>query len=211
MKWAKKYDVDVQKIHELNIGGSSLPDISKMFGIPQTTLNRYLKNAGFKVQTNGHSTAIRGWISRARKSEFTCSTAWKNALIRRFGHRCMVEGCEYETIVEAAHIIAQVDGGKMTLDNGVVVCPNHHAESHAGLVDFKKVASVWLSKHGQASMIQSKLDDNWEDISQTKIVGRVKQTGRRKIIDERMSEVSRLEVEQQDCSLIERNELKWQK
>lgn len=53
--------------------------------------------------------------------------------------------CGYNKIVEAHHIVPATEGGQMTIKNGALVCPNHHAESHAGLIDLK----VALSKRGE--------------------------------------------------------------
>jgi hypothetical protein len=53
--------------------------------------------------------------------------------------------CGYDKIVEAHHIILAVEGGRMTIENGSILCPNHHAESHAGLIDLK----IALVKQGE--------------------------------------------------------------
>ena len=52
MKWKRKYSVNLQEVHEKNLAGASLVDLSKEYGIPRTTLNRYLLDAGFSITVN---------------------------------------------------------------------------------------------------------------------------------------------------------------
>lgn len=131
-----KHTVDLNKIHKLNESGYSLPEISEMYSVPRTTLNRYLKHSGYAVYDNRYRQSVS--IHRRRKKgysakDFRNSENWKNALVQIYGYRCQV--CCYDKIVDAHHIIPRSQGGKSTLDNGVLLCPNCHAESHAGLLD----------------------------------------------------------------------------
>lgn len=133
MKWQKKYQIDIKKISELNKQGASLPELSRKYNIPRTTLNRYLRNDGYDVQNNRHNIIISSRKRSLNKTTFSCSESWKKALILNFGYCCAV--CGYDKIVEAHHIIPQCNGGKMTIKNGILLCPNHHAEDHAGILD----------------------------------------------------------------------------
>lgn len=133
MKWARKFDVDVETIHALNMDGYSLPELSQMFGVPRTTLNRYLIEAGHTVLFNRHRGRIASWKRRHAIEEFSCSFSWKRALLELWPHKCAA--CDYVKIVEAHHVVPTSKGGKSTRDNGILLCPNHHAEAHAGLLD----------------------------------------------------------------------------
>lgn len=42
---------------------------------------------------------------------------------------CMVPGCGYKTFVDAHHIVKRSKGGKHYINNGVLLCPNHHREA----------------------------------------------------------------------------------
>lgn len=135
MKWRRKYNINIGELHRKHLAGYSLVDLSKQTGIPRTTINRYFDAVELPVYFNRHN--LRLFIRKRAEAyhEYKCVTAWKRALIRKYGHICQV--CGYDFILEAHHIVPQVDGGKSTVENGALVCPNHHAEAHAGIIDLK--------------------------------------------------------------------------
>lgn len=133
MKWVKKHELNLEEIYAKHLEGFSLPELSEMYGVPRTTLNRYLTNAGYKVFFNRHKCRIASWKRRHQIEEFVCPNAWKRALLELQEHKCLI--CQYDKIVEAHHITPQSEGGKSTRENGILLCPNHHAEAHAGLLD----------------------------------------------------------------------------
>jgi len=209
MNCVKKYKVDVANAHSLNMAGFSLPEISKKLGIPRTTLNRYLINSGFTVRKSYRDINMKRWEkNRTDTSVFHTSDCWKNALIRKFGHRCLIPGCTYTTIVEAHHIVFSAHGGKMTIANGILLCPNHHAEVHAGILDINEAfikSGELLEKqetvNQQPSLINSpfmrilKYEEGSETNSQAKAVmeTRAPETNKhfrkRKIITDRLREI----------------------
>ena len=143
MKWHKEYTVDMHEMERLNHDeGWSLPELAEKFGIPRSTLNRYFNQAGIEVYFNSHKGKMTRWVIRRKKENFKCVNAWKRALTEKYGHKCML--CDYNVIIEAHHIIPLNEGGKTSVDNGVLLCPNHHAEAHAGLFDL-----IALSKSGE--------------------------------------------------------------
>lgn len=125
--------MDLEKLHQENAEGYSLPELSRKYGIPRTTLNRYLRNAGFPVYFNRYQNRIALWKKRQERREFGCQNAWRNALLENRGHKCQL--CGYAKIVEAHHLVPQSEGGLRTRENGVLLCPNCHAEDHAGLLE----------------------------------------------------------------------------
>lgn len=138
MKWNKKYNIDLEEVHEKNINGDSLVTLSEEYGIPKTTLNRYLINAGYKIQMNRRNISRSYFILKTDKDidhDYGCKNTipWKQALIFHFKHKCSI--CGYDKIVEAHHIIPISEGGLTTLKNGILLCPNCHAEIHAGLLN----------------------------------------------------------------------------
>jgi len=51
---------------------------------------------------------------------------------------CEVMGCKYKRVLHMHRWpLAGKDGGKYKRGNVVMVCPNHHCEHHAGLVEFE--------------------------------------------------------------------------
>jgi len=157
MKWKRKYNVNLKEIHRKNVEGKSLVLLAEEYCIPRTTLNRYLNKAGYKVQMNRKNLIYPYFITKKYKGpdyEYNPKNTvmWKQALVFHFGHKCFI--CDYDNIVEAHHIVALSDGGKCTLRNGILLCPNHHAESHAGLLDLTKA----LIKLG--GLLESLFEDN---------------------------------------------------
>ena len=47
--------------------------------------------------------------------------------------KCMVSGCDYDITLDIHRLIPGKDGGKYTLENSFIICPNHHAEIHRGI------------------------------------------------------------------------------
>jgi len=148
MKWRKKYNINLKEVHEKNIDGDSLTELSVEYSIPKTTLNRYLTNAGHKIQMNRKNFCRPYFVSKTDKDiDYDYgpknTIPWKQALVFHFGHKCRI--CGYDKIVEAHHIIPTSEGGSTSLKNGILLCPNCHAEVHAELLDLTE-ALVKLDK-----------------------------------------------------------------
>lgn len=138
MKWKKKYNVDLEEAHRKNIEGASLSELSEEYGVPKSTLNRYLKDAGYKIQMNRKNWCKPCFISKAiRDVDYDFghknTIPWKQTLIFYLGHRCFI--CGYNKIVEAHHIVLINEAGPTSVRNGILLCPNCHAEVHAELLD----------------------------------------------------------------------------
>lgn len=133
MKWRLKYKADIKALHSKHLQGYSLPELSKESGIPRTTLNRYFNDAGLPVYFNRHQIRLANRKKAEGYKVYVCPTAWKRALLRAYPHKCQI--CGYDKIVEAHHVNPRAFGGRNTVENGTLLCPNHHAEAHAGLID----------------------------------------------------------------------------
>ena len=135
MKW-RKYDIDVDELHEKNIAGANLRQLSKEYGVPKTTIGRYLKKAGYDIEMHGRNPYR--WMTEDFDYEFShnSSVCWKQALVYYHGHKCFI--CGYDKVVEAHHIIPIGKGGYTNIRNGILLCPNHHAEVHTNQLDLTK-------------------------------------------------------------------------
>lgn len=71
---------------------------------------------------------------RTGKRYLKRSQPFREKLLEEFGHKCMVPDCEYDTFVDAHHIVAKKDGGLNDPENGILLCPNHHKEADHGLL-----------------------------------------------------------------------------
>lgn len=132
MKHSKKYNINLEEIYEKHLEGYSLPELSEEYEIPRTTLNRYLREAGYVIYVNRYRSRMIGGKKRGNMVEFVCPNAWRQAIIDERGFKCQV--CGYSKILECHHIIPTSKSGKSTRENGILLCPNHHAEAHAGLL-----------------------------------------------------------------------------
>ncbi len=54
--------------------------------------------------------------------------------LRVHGNKCMIPGCEFDFIVHNHHIIPRSEGGSHSLENCILLCPNHHALADAGIL-----------------------------------------------------------------------------
>lgn len=157
MKWEKKYNVSLEEVNKKNLNGASITELSEEYKIPKTTLMRYLHNAGYKIQMNRKNYCKSYFVSKADKDieydfGYKNTLPWKQTLIFHLGHKCFI--CGYDKIVEAHHIIPVNDGGKTSVRNGILLCPNCHAEVHAGLLDLTEA----LVKLGE--LLENSLKNN---------------------------------------------------
>ena len=56
----------------------------------------------------------------------------------------MVGGCTYTTTIDLHRVQEGQNGGQYTPDNTFMLCPNHHAEHHRGVVDLRVVGPFQL-------------------------------------------------------------------
>ena len=55
-------------------------------------------------------------------------------LLRHYPAECAYCGLDVIEVLEAAHIVADADGGEASVANGRLLCPNHHRALDAGLL-----------------------------------------------------------------------------
>lgn len=65
-------------------------------------------------------------------------STWARSVKRYFGNECMICGWN-KASCDAHHIIEKSKGGLNTLQNALVLCPNHHAEVHANLFTIEQL------------------------------------------------------------------------
>lgn len=57
---------------------------------------------------------------------------------------CMIEGCEYEKVLDVHRLIPGHKGGSYEAGNMFAICPNHHAEHTRGITILVKVSEFML-------------------------------------------------------------------
>jgi 5-methylcytosine-specific restriction endonuclease McrA len=67
--------------------------------------------------------------ARGDVAEYSTKHGWTKAVIRVKGNRC--ENCGWDRAkCDVHHILPKSRGGKNTIDNARVLCPNCHREHH---------------------------------------------------------------------------------
>lgn len=66
----------------------------------------------------------------AKRTVYANKGAWTKALLRLYGNVCMRCGWS-EARCDGHHIILKSQGGKFTIENGIILCPNCHRVSHS--------------------------------------------------------------------------------
>ena len=86
---------------------------------------------------------------KADDEHFGSRKAWANAVKKKKGDRCEVCGWSYSSC-DVHHIVERNQGGKNTIENALVLCPNHHRTAHSQgvevLVKIKTARESYLSK-----------------------------------------------------------------
>lgn len=68
---------------------------------------------------------------------------------------CMVQGCDYGRTLDVHRLVEGKDGGKYSLGNMFMICPNHHAEIHRGVVRVEKGGDFVLRAIDAGDMAES--------------------------------------------------------
>lgn len=79
-----------------------------------------------------------------RKQKCTTHTRLE-VLKEKFDFKCcMVKGCNYDKCYDIHRLIEGKNGGTYTIGNMFAICPNHHAESHRGIIVLVKISDCEL-------------------------------------------------------------------
>lgn len=97
--------------------------IASEFGCSWDVVRRNLLRNGFKLPQH-----TKG---QGRRSSTIYRRFQKEAL-RKHGYKCQV--CGYDKFVNVCHVEPRFKGGSDTVENAIVLCPNHHAELDYGIL-----------------------------------------------------------------------------
>ena len=80
-------------------------------------------------------------VIRARRHQ----RSFRALLLRNRELKCQFEGCPISDLrlLEAAHIVPDSDGGESSLDNGLLLCRNHHRALDIGLIEYDGKEFFW--------------------------------------------------------------------
>lgn len=68
--------------------------------------------------------------SRRKGVKYKVRASIRDLAIKTYGHKCMIENCCYEKIIDAHHIVYSSQNGDNSFENIILLCPNHHREVH---------------------------------------------------------------------------------
>jgi predicted restriction endonuclease len=61
-----------------------------------------------------------------------------------YGYKCAI--CGYDRFVNCCHIKRRANTGDDSIENGIVLCPNHHYEFDYGLISLKEIKKYQVNK-----------------------------------------------------------------
>lgn len=98
---------------------------------------RNLKGLPMDMKYASKSEYLRGNLSFEHKN----INAWAKAVKQFFGTSCMICGWD-KASCDTHHIQEKSQGGVNTLENAIVLCPNHHTEAHSGVLTTKDLYKI---------------------------------------------------------------------
>lgn len=71
-------------------------------------------------------------------------------------NHCMIDGCLYGKTLDIHRFVPGKVGGKYTHENTFLLCPNHHAEIHRGIIDVVEIGKhkLQISKHKASNQLE---------------------------------------------------------
>lgn len=109
------------------------------------------------VYTKGYTPWNKGrTYTHGGVREYATRGSWREAIERTYGRNCMM--CPEIGIGDAHHIIPMSKGGKHSLENAVVLCPNCHRKTHLGRISVDDL----LATRKRAAILSPRIGIKWE-------------------------------------------------
>lgn len=74
----------------------------------------------------------------------TSQQKFRSLLLENFPNECAICGIDVVEVLEAAHLVAHAEGGAASLNNGRLLCANHHRAFDAGLYVWTGSTFRWV-------------------------------------------------------------------
>ena len=123
----RKYKITKEYLIENYVGRKkTLNQIAQEFGCSWDTIRKYINRFDLPMRNQ----------SRKYKSSYKRTTTiirqFQKKLLNLYGYKCAI--CGYDKFVNAHHIEQWSKRQDNSAKNGIVLCPNHHAEADYGLI-----------------------------------------------------------------------------
>jgi transposase len=107
-------------------GKKTLNQIASEIGCSWDTVRKQIVRHGFPMR----------WDCRKGRSGIKRTTTqgrrFQKKVLKKFGYKCVI--CGYDKFVNCHHIDNFAKSRNDSSDNGIVLCPNHHAEADYGII-----------------------------------------------------------------------------
>lgn len=80
----------------------------------------------------------------SKRIVYARKNSWNLAMRRMFGSSCMI--CNWdEAPCDTHHILPKREGGQMTLENGIILCPNCHRMADFNVITREELLEIKLN------------------------------------------------------------------
>lgn len=111
----------------------TINQLSIQFDCSWDTIRKKLIKYGFPMRKkDGEESIVEG--KRRTSSE---TRNFNKKIVRLYGYRCAI--CKYDKFVVAHHIQRWSKTQNNEIENGICLCPNHHAEADYGIISEKEL------------------------------------------------------------------------
>lgn len=162
--WLKKYNIpirdkssaSIEKRKKMATNGSLLRvDISREYLIKNFSKKKKTVNQ-IAYEFNTSWDTVRKRIIRYKlgmrkkdtkgkhKKTTTDYRSFQKLLLPVYGYKCAI--CGYNKFVNCCHIKRHADTGDNSLENGIVLCPNHHYEYDFGIISEEEIRKYQVNK-----------------------------------------------------------------
>lgn len=117
----------------------TLNQIAAEFGTSIDTVRKHIIRFGFSMAWDSRSHRV---TTRRRTS--TEMRRFQKIVIKEQGYACMV--CGYDKFVNVHHIKPWSQTSDDTVENGIVLCPNHHSEADYGIISQEELRAIKINK-----------------------------------------------------------------
>lgn len=104
----------------------TINQIAHEFGCSWDTVRKRLMRLGFPMRLSD------AYQKSKRKRTAVESKQFQKRLLRLYGYKCAI--CGYDKFVNCHHVERWAKTENNSVENGIVLCPNHHAEADYGII-----------------------------------------------------------------------------
>ena len=128
--------IDITREYLEGNKGKTINQIAAEFGISWDTVRRRIIRWNLGIRDKD--------IKGIRRKNGHGTRLFQKLILRHYGYKCAI--CGYDKFVNCCHIKRRAYGGKDTIENGIVLCPNHHCEFDNDLISVDKIKKYQVNK-----------------------------------------------------------------